>query len=164
MSVSMRKATEAIKAMFEEHKWTYEYNDDNDKFTTKFNLSKTKLGSVEIQIRPRPTSADPSDCRAIIAYGLISLKADSESMAQICEYLTRANYGLTIGNFELDHRDGEIRYKVSMNCRDALPGDSALEDLVAIPTAMYNRYGNGLLAVSMGMMSAEDAAKKADEN
>lgn len=162
MPVSMRKATEAIREMFSMHNWAYAYNEEQDKFTARFNLSKTRLGNVEIQIRPRPSSADPNVCRAIVAYGRIRLRATPETMAPICEYLTRANLGLSIGNFELDHRDGEIRYKVSMNCRDAIPSPHAMEDVIDIPVAMYNRYGDCLLAVSEGTLSAEEAAKRAD--
>lgn len=164
MPVSIRRAAEAVKSVFGEHDWSYSYDAELNQFTTKFNLTKTDLGSADILIRLRPSNADPAKCRAILAYGLIHLRADATNMAQICEYLTRVNLGLGIGNFELDHRDGEIRYKVSINCRSAMPGDSALEDLVAIPVAMYNRYGNGLIAVSKGTMSAEDAAKEADAN
>ena len=163
MSVSMNSAINAVKEMFKNNDWSYDFNEEKTLFTTTFNLSKSKLGSVRIMIRVRPTAADANAARLIVGYGLISLKGDSDCMAQVCEYLTRANYGLNIGNFELDHRDGEIRYKVAINCRDALPGMDALEDLCGITTAMYNKYGNGLLAVCMGMMSAEDAIKKAEE-
>ena len=30
----------------------------------------------------------------------------------IAEYLTRANYGMVMGNFEMDYSDGEIRYLI----------------------------------------------------
>ena len=83
-------------------------------------------------------------------------------MAAVCEYLTRANYGLTIGNFELDHRDGEVRYKVSCNVREGLPGEDAVDDLIAMPVAMFNKYGNGFLAVNMGFSTPEDAAAQAE--
>lgn len=33
----------------------------------------------------------------------------------LAEFLTRANYGLFIGNFEMDWQDGEVRYKTSID-------------------------------------------------
>jgi hypothetical protein len=33
----------------------------------------------------------------------------------VAEFLTRANSGMVIGNFELDFADGEIRYKTSID-------------------------------------------------
>lgn len=162
MSVSMTSAIKAVKDSFEKNNFVYDYDDSEKKFSAKFNLGKTKLGSMDVKIRVRPTSSDPSCARLIIAHTYVSLKADDDCMAQVAEYLTRANYGLNIGNFELDFRDGEIRYKVALNCLDALPGPDAIDDLCAVPSSMYNRYGNGLLAVAMGMMTAEEAIKKAE--
>ena len=34
---------------------------------------------------------------------------------EIAQFLTPANYGTLIGNFELDFKDGEIRYKTSID-------------------------------------------------
>ena len=162
MSVSVNSAIAAVKGLLDSNGWRYDFNAEKNYFNVKFNLSKTKLGSVSIMIRVRPRSAEPSECFAIYSYGNVSLKADADCMAQVCEYLTRANYGLVMGNFEMDHTDGEIRYKVSMNARDTLPGEDALDDLVALPVSMFNKYGNGLLAVAMGMQSPEEAIKKAE--
>lgn len=162
MPASIRRAAEAIRDMFEEHLLPYEYNEEKRRFSARFDLEIAELKEVEIHIHARPSSIDPAKCRSIVAYGRIHLKADLDRIAQVCEYLTRANFGLAIGNFELDYSTGVIRYKVAMNCRSGLPGISALEDLVAIPVAMFNRYGKGLLAVNNGTMTAEDAARQAD--
>ena len=162
MPASVRRAAETIRDMFEEHLWPYEYNEEKRRFSARFDLEIAELKEVEIHIHARPSSIDPAKCRSIVAYGRIHLKADLDRIAQVCEYLTRANFGLAIGNFELDYSTGVIRYKVAMNCRSGLPGISALEDLVAIPVAMFNRYGKGLLAVNNGTMTAEDAARQAD--
>ena len=162
MPASIRRAAEAIRDMFEEHLWPYEYNEEKRRFSARFDLEVADLKEVEIHIHARPSSIDPAKCRSIVAYGRIHMQADLEHIAQICEYLTRANFGLAIGNFELDYSTGIIRYKVAMNCRSGLPGPRALEDLVAIPVAMFNRYGKGLLAVNAGTETAEAAARQAD--
>jgi len=39
----------------------------------------------------------------------------------VAELLTRANYGMLIGNFELDLDDGEIRYKTSIDMEGLVP-------------------------------------------
>ena len=33
----------------------------------------------------------------------------------VAQFLTRTNYGLAAGNFELDFEDGEIRYKTAIH-------------------------------------------------
>jgi len=47
-------------------------------------------------------------------YSLCNHRAPENKRAAIAEVITRANYGLNLGNFEMDYRDGEIRFKVSM--------------------------------------------------
>ena len=44
-------------------------------------------------------------------YSVAPVKAPEEKRATMAEFVTRANYGLRIGNFEMDYRDGEIRYE-----------------------------------------------------
>lgn len=162
MPVSMRKAVAAVRDLFDSNNYHYDYDEENYKFHAKFNLSRTKLGSIDIYIRVRPSSSDPDNARLIISHGQVSLHGDKDCIAGLCEYITRANYGLNIGNFEMDHSDGELRYKVSINCVDALPGEDALDDLLTMPVSMFNKYGNGMLAVSMGMMSPADACRQAE--
>ena len=164
MSVSMNQAVSAIKNMFEQNSWKYQFDEERMMFSTGFKLSKTKLGSMDIRILVRPVPDEPSNCFRINSYGEIDLKADDGCIHQVCEYLTRANFGLNFGNFELDFTDGEIRFKVSYNVKDGMVGFDALDDMVSMPVAMFNRYGNGLLAVSMGMMTPEDAIKQAEGN
>ena len=162
MSVSIRRAAEAIRDLFEEHLWPYEYDEEKHRFSSHFDLEVAGLDRVELHIHARPSSIEPTKCRSIVSYGRIHLKAAPDHIAQVGEYLTRANFGLAIGNFELDYPTGTIRYKVAVNCRRGLPGFSAMEDLVSIPVAMFNRYGKGLLAVNAGTETAEAAARQAD--
>ena len=162
MSASIHRAADTIRDMFEEHLWSYEYNEEKHRFTARHDLEIPELKETEIHIYVRPSTIEPTRCRSIVAYGLTHLKVDPDRIAQVGEYLTRANFGLAIGNFELDCDNGTIRYKVSINCRSSLPGTSALEDMIAIPIAMFNRYGRGLLAVNAGTETAKEAAAKAD--
>ena len=38
-----------------------------------------------------------------------------------------------------------------------------MDDLIAMPVAMFNKYGNGFLAVNMGFSTPEDAAAQAEQ-
>ncbi len=162
MAVTMEEALSTVEELFTSNNYHYNLDTGKNVFNCQFNLSKTKLGSVRITILVQPDNQDPTLCRRISSYGNASVKADSSNMAEVCEFLTRANFGLAIGNFELDYRDGEIRYKVCLDCQDAMPGHAALEHLLGVPVAMFNRYGDGLLTVIMGMTTPENAIKKVD--
>ena len=162
MATTMRQAIACVRNVLDSNGYKYRFDAEKNKFTMGFNLSRSKLKSCDIVIYVRPVNDDEYYCRALLAYGNINISADRQSMDEVCEYVTRANYGLTLGNFELDFRDGEIRYKMSINVRDCLPGDDAIDDLWSIPVGMMNKYGDGLLAVNMGFSSAADAIARAE--
>jgi hypothetical protein len=46
-----------------------------------------------------------------VFYILTPVKVSQELRQTVAEYITRVNYGLRIGNFEMDYEDGEVRYK-----------------------------------------------------
>ncbi|MFH1177889.1 MAG: YbjN domain-containing protein [Acidobacteriota bacterium] len=79
---------------------------------------------------------------------------------EIMEYFTRANYGLLLGNFELDLGDGEVRFK----CSQSVEGDhlsyEQYQHLLYISVAMVDRYFPGLQRVLQG--TADAAAAIAD--
>ena len=159
-TVTMDEAVRAIHAMFEEFDWRYDYNETQHRFRAGARLHGTKLGRIDIYIYVRARPDDASLCSRITSYGDIDLHADAECMDAVGEFLHRANYGLALGNFELDPEDGEMRYKVCLNCREALPSHDALDDLISLPMAMVERYGDGILKVCMGVATSKDAIKE----
>lgn len=74
----------------------------------------------------------------------------------VAEYLTRANYGLRIGNFELDMRDGETRYKSSLDFEGAGLSDQLIRTTLYPAVGTLDRYYPGLVKV------AEDGADPAE--
>jgi len=51
----------------------------------------------------------------ILLYSVCPLRVPAERRPEVSQFLTGANYGLTVGNFELDFEDGEIRYKTVLH-------------------------------------------------
>jgi hypothetical protein len=50
----------------------------------------------------------------ILLYSVCPFRVPQERRSEVSEFLTRANYGLAAGNFELDFADGEVRYKTAL--------------------------------------------------
>lgn len=49
----------------------------------------------------------------VLFYSICPLVCAAERRGAVAEFLCRANWGLVIGNFELDWDQGQIRYKTS---------------------------------------------------
>lgn len=97
-----------------------------------------------------------------IVYALCPMNADEESKNEILRYLAMANYGLFNGNFEMDVRDGEIRYKCYVDCREmnSIP-DIVVARAIILPVTMFERFGDGLAALLMGFSDADTEYRKA---
>lgn len=94
--------------------------------------------------------ADVKEQRGVlIFYSIASLKVPEKSRRAAAEYLTRANYNLILGNFEMDMSDGEVRYKTSVCVGEG----NVLTDNVIAPVVFTNfgtmdKYLLGLMAVA----------------
>lgn len=85
-----------------------------------------------------------------------------EMMNSMSEFINRANYGLKLGNFELDFGDGEIRFKVHVMCKDIVPSKSIVKRSIYCPATMFDRYGEGIVGIIFGVMSSKEAIEKCE--
>jgi len=58
----------------------------------------------------------------VLLYSIAPQRVPEERRRDVSEFLTRANYGLADGNFELDFDDGEIRFKSVLHVPAELDG------------------------------------------
>ena len=78
----------------------------------------------------------------------------------VMEYLTRANWGMTLATFEMDLIDGEVNCRTSVPAVGVLP--SAIEHLVIGNFTVTDRYLPGLMAVIYGKASPRKAVMEAE--
>jgi hypothetical protein len=68
----------------------------------------------------------------------------------VAELLTRLNFGLTIGNFELDFDDGEVRYRSSVDVEGTELTSELIKPLAAAAVLNMDYYLPGIRAVATG--------------
>ena len=145
----------AINSFLTGDDWNSTFDDENGKF--RFNLSlQTKLKNIQYLIYVGDDH--------FTVYAVSSVSADDDSMAAVAEFISRANYGLRNGNFELDFRDGEIRYKCYVDCEGVYPGTEVIRSSIYTPAAMFKRYGDGLLSVIFAGMDPKDAVERCEKS
>lgn len=97
------------------------------------------------------------DLDQLICYAIVPNKVAEEMRPQVAEYITRANYGLRIGNLEMDYSDGEVRYKSSIDF-EGIELQPIMVKNTIYPAAMtLDRYMPGLLGMLYGGKTAEQA-------
>ncbi|MDW8334560.1 MAG: YbjN domain-containing protein, partial [Bacteroidia bacterium] len=83
----------------------------------------------------------------LIFYSIFPMRTPSEKRRDMAEFIARANFGMVIGNFELDFNDGEVRYKSSIDFEGVGLHDKMLENLIHANILTMDRYLPGLYAV-----------------
>ncbi|MFG6332067.1 MAG: YbjN domain-containing protein [Lachnospiraceae bacterium] len=140
-----------IISYLEKEDFHYDYDKDTGVIRTNVSISG-KLQKLRYVFTVYESDFD--------TYAIINLNADEEQRPAVAEFLTRANYGLKLGNFEMDYRDGEVRYKCAVDCDECMPSEKVVQNTIYIPYNMFKRYGDGLLAVMFGLKSAADSIKE----
>ncbi|NWJ45566.1 MAG: YbjN domain-containing protein [Chloroflexi bacterium] len=83
-----------------------------------------------------------------------------EHRSVMAEFLTRANYGIIIGNFEMDFEDGQISYKTSIDVEGASLTTALLQRLVESNLDMMDLFLPGIRAINQGKMTPAEALAK----
>lgn len=99
---------------------------------------------------------DEADRRVAI-YSVEPLEVPPHQRADIAVLLTRVNFGLVIGNYELDLGDGEIRFKTSVDLGDLEPSPALLGGMLDANITAMQTYGDAIRSVILGIADADGA-------
>lgn len=148
---------QAIDRFLTEDDWKYYFNAEKGVF--RFGASiEGKMKKVQYTIGVN------SDSYVVYAsYPLGGDPEDKDLMDRLCEFITRANYGMKRGCFEMDWDDGEIRFKVFVDCDGSLPSREIIKNSVVCPGMVCNRYADGIIDVIFRDAGAEEAVAKCED-
>lgn len=148
----------AINTYLKEDDWHFSFDEKRGVF--KFGLSlKGKMKKINYIIYIKEDE--------YVVYAVSPLGADEEDekmMATMAEFVCRANYGLKNGNFELDMRDGEIRFKCFADCEGIIPTTEMIRNSIHCPAAMFEQYAEGIVGIIFGNLNAKDAVEKCEKS
>ncbi|MGC9399915.1 MAG: YbjN domain-containing protein [Anaerolineae bacterium] len=97
------------------------------------------------------------DLEQFLFYVMAPVKVPEERRMLCAEFLTRANYGLRIGNFEMDMSDGEVRYKSSLDFEGEALTPNLIRRAIYPAVQTMDRYMPGLMKVMYGAATPEVA-------
>lgn len=155
--------TNRFKRVLKDNEWkNYDY--DSDKRIFRFGLSHDKIGELNCLFG---ISLEKSYC--ILYFARCNNLTDSVR-EKAAKYLTYANYGIVLGNFELDLTDGEVRYKISApigkkigGVFSAIPSCKELHHLVKVAISTLARYWPGLIMLEQQPeLSVEDICERVE--
>ena len=98
----------------------------------------------------------------LACYVICPNKVPSERRLAASEVLTRANYGLRLGNFEMDFDDGEVRFKTSVDVEGGELTPLMVHTMLAAGLGTVERYYGALMRVVYGGAPPADAVREAE--
>ncbi|TNE88268.1 MAG: YbjN domain-containing protein [Deltaproteobacteria bacterium] len=84
----------------------------------------------------------------LLLYAVHEKKVPEHRRPAVAEFITRANYGLPIGNFEMDFDDGEFRFKTSVDMEGGKLTAKMAENLLVLNLRSMDRYAAGAMKVA----------------
>lgn len=138
---------QVIVSFFQEEEWTFKQLDNSMLHL----LFQGKNGQFNCYARAREAQ------QQFIFYSLCPVKVPQKKRKQLGEFVCRANFGMIIGNFELDFNTGEIRYKTSIDIKDSFLTEETLKQLVYTNVLTMDQYLPGVEAVLSSKTSPEEA-------
>ncbi len=97
------------------------------------------------------------ESQQFVFYSVCPLAVSPEKSLAMAEYLMKANYGLMVGNFELDFIDGEIRYKSSIDVENEQLTTGLVNNLVYANVLTMDKYLPGIIALINTQLSPSEA-------
>lgn len=100
--------------------------------------------------------------RRFLFYSLMGLNIPVQLRSAVAEYLTRVNYGLPIGNFEIDMDTGVVRFKTSVEVPEGELTVPMVRVLAYTNVRTIDHYFPGVLAVVHSGLSPEAARARVE--
>jgi hypothetical protein len=147
----MAEIFEALKTFFTDDEWSYTEVEGKPVLRMPF---RGKSGNWNCYAQAR------QDQQVFIFYSVCPINIPPEKFAEVAEFLTRANYGLPLGNFEMDYTDGEVRYKCSIDVDKSELTAGLISNVVYANVGTLDRYLPGLMQVVFGNVTPIEAIAK----
>lgn len=144
----MGRIFDAMESFFKSDDWKFERIGDDSALRMGFSGDDGQWTCIA---RAR------EEQQQFIFYSYAPVKVAEERRSVMAEFLTRANYGMIIGNFEMDYSDGEVRYKTSIDVEDADLSLALAKHIVYANVLTMDRYYKGIMGVAFGGMTPEQA-------
>lgn len=99
----------------------------------------------------------------VIVHSRLPMNVPEGRRQAMSEFIVRGNWGILLGNFELDLSDGELRFKTSIDLEDVaeIP-DAVIRHLIGANMSTFDRFLPGMCSVIYGGASPAQAIRQTE--
>ena len=147
-----------IDRFLKEDGWSFSFDEKYGLFKFELHLIKSKIKEINYIIAVKE--------HEYIVHAIAPIGADNEDkkmMSAMAEFICRVNYGLKNGSFQLDMEDGEVQYKVFVDCEGIIPSKEIVQNSILCPAAMFEHYGSRIADIIFGNFTSPPPAEQWEE-
>lgn len=142
-----------IAAFMDEAEWPYQGEAESGILSAEINGDE---GSWRVYIQ----ITDDDEARRVVVHAQLPARIPDGNRVKVAELLTRINYDLIVGNFELGLDDGEVLFKTTLDLADGQLTQAMFERMYVLNGQTMNQYFSQILSVGYGGgKQANDAAE-----
>lgn len=154
--MSMYSIERSVKEYLDSQNWKYKHDEEKHRFIFGMKLDCEDVDGCMLVV----TARDEEDlsCKA-----LYEEKVPEHRRAAVTEYITRANYGLFLGNFQMDLNDGELIYQTYACFYDHRAMQQEVRRVIQVAIHMAERYAQGVYDIVNYGVDPAEAIKAAED-
>jgi hypothetical protein len=99
----------------------------------------------------------------VVIYVIFEPKAKKELRGELAEFVTRANFGMGDGNFEMDFDDGSVRFKIALDYTEEPLSPLLVRNMIFDAMDTTEIYADALARVIAGKSKAKAAVRAAEK-
>ncbi len=143
----MSSLLESVVAFFHEDEWPFQMSDEG----LIRSMFQGDNGKWACQGWVREAE------QQFVFYSSCPIAVPEARISDVVEFITRANFCMIIGNFEIDYSDGEIRYKTSIQVEPQALTPDVCGRVVYANVMLMDQYLPGIMAVITGAATPQQA-------
>ena len=151
----MASILDGLREYFRDQSWPFELEPDETVLVLRY-----VAGAHQWTCYAQAREAE----RQLVFYSVAPLTVEPARRAAVMEFVTRANYDLVLGNFELDLDDGEVRFKTSIDIEGVELSRELIRPVVHANLLLVEQYLPGLIAVADGTLPPGEAMARCESD
>jgi hypothetical protein len=149
------KAAETVEKVLKRFGWKPEETEEEAVVRVDFSSHPIPLSEARAIVRV--------DVERFVFLFSFREHAQPKARPEVAEFITRANFGMTVGNFELDYDSGLIRFKSSVDFTHVELSELLVRNAILCAADVVDLYGNVLAEVARGEKKARAAIKDVEK-
>lgn len=150
----MAEAIDVVVDYFKQQEWNHDLDAEHQRLRSEF---ETELGDISLFV-----SAE-QERKLCFVVSILPVRCPAGRRHHCAEVLSRLNYGMLLGCFEMDFDSGRIHFKTSAPFGESGLDPETVGSLVGCNLSMMKQCMEGILSVAFGQVSPLKAAERIHE-